>query len=111
MPNFTYRAKTSSGTHASGTIAAGNAREAMKLLRQQALFPVDVQDEIASASSWENRLVISRRIKGELIADTLTQLSDLLNGGVSLLESLAILAEQSPDERLKEVLADIRDQV
>ncbi|MGB0597685.1 MAG: type II secretion system F family protein [Rubripirellula sp.] len=111
MPNFTYRAKTSTGTDASGTIAAGSAREAMKLLRQQSLFPVDVQDEVASASSWENRLEIPRRIKGELIADTLTQLSDLLNGGVSLLESLAILAEQSPDEKLKEVLADIRDQV
>lgn len=111
MPNFTYRAKTSTGTNATGTIAAGNAREAMALLRQQSLFPVEVKDEASSPTSWEARFELPRRIKGEMIADTLTQLSDLLIGGVSLLESLTILAEQSPDEKLKEVLTDVRDQV
>jgi general secretion pathway protein F/type IV pilus assembly protein PilC len=111
MPNFFYRAKTSSGVNTDGTIAAGSAREAMVLLRRQSLFPIDVQDEASKSSPWEVRLELPRKIKAEIIADTLTQLSDLLGGGVTLMESLTILAEQSPDEQMGEVLADVRDRV
>lgn len=111
MPNFCYRAKTPSGVNTDGTIAAGSAREAMTLLRQQSLFPIEVRDQATKSSPWEVRLELPKRIKAEIIADTLTQLSDLLLGGVTLLESLTILSEQSPDERMGEVLADVRDRV
>ena len=47
----------------------------------------------------------------EVVADTLTQLADLLGGGVSLLDSMNILSEQSADAQMRDVLADIRDRV
>ncbi|QDV64981.1 type II secretion system F family protein [Crateriforma conspicua] len=111
MPNFAYRAKTAGGDNADGTIIAGDAREAMALLRRQALFPIEVIDRSARTGAFEWKLDLPKRVKAETIADTLTQLSDLLNGGVTLLESLTILAEQSADETMADVLADVRDRV
>ena len=111
MPDFFYRAKTSDGQNTDGTIAAGSLREAMSLLRQQSLFPLEVRDEAEKSSPWDIKLDLPRRIKTEIIADTLTQLSDLLNGGVTLLESLTILANESSDPQMSDVLVDIRDKV
>ena len=111
MPDFFYRAKTSDGQNTDGTIAAANPREAMTLLRQQSLFPLEVRDEAAKSSPWDLKLDLPKRIKTEIIADTLTQLSDLLNGGVTLLESLTILATESSDPQMSDVLVEVRDQV
>lgn len=111
MPDFFYRAKTSDGQTTAGHVAAASPREAMKLLRQQALFPLEVRDQDQPPAWWDFQLKLPQRIKTELVADTLTQLGDLLGGGVSLLESLSILAEQSADPNLGAVIADVRDQV
>ncbi len=111
MPDFFYRAKTSDGQNTDGTIAAGSTREAMALLRQRALFPLEVRDEAEKNSQWDIKIDFPRRIKTEIIADTLTQLSDLLNGGVSLMESMTILSNESADPQMREVLVEIRDQV
>ena len=111
MPDFIYRAKTPDGENTDGTIAAGSTREAMALLRERALFPLEVRDQTDKASPWDIKLDLPRRIKTELIADTLTQLSDLLNGGVTLLESLTILANESADPQMAEIHVDVRDQV
>ena len=54
---------------------------------------------------------LKRRVKAELIANTLTQLSDLLANGVPLMRALEVLAEQTPSEQLKEVLSDVRNKV
>ena len=40
MPNFDYRAKTSSGVNTDGTIAAASEREAMSLLRNEPVLLV-----------------------------------------------------------------------
>lgn len=111
MPDFFYRAKTSDGQNTDGTIVATSSREAMSLLRQRSLFPLEVRDEAAKSSPWDLKLDLPKRIKTEIIADTLTQLSDLLGGGVTLLESLTILANESADPQMGEVLFDVRDKV
>ncbi len=111
MPDFFYRAKTSDGQNTDGTIAAGSTREAMSLLRQRSLFPLEVRDGSKKASAWDIKIDLPRRIKTEIIADTLTQLSDLLGGGVTLLEALTILSKESSDPQMGEVLTTIRDRV
>ncbi|MBM4000807.1 MAG: type II secretion system F family protein [Planctomycetes bacterium] len=107
MPEFNYRAKLASGQTTDGVIAAGSHREALALLTRQSLFPLEVRDRQAPASKFAISLSLPRKVKVEIIADTLTQLSDLLANGVALLESLRILSRQSADKRMREVLADV----
>ena len=110
MPEFAYTARSSQGQDSSGVISAGSRREAIALLTEQSLFPLQVESQ-ATGSPRRIRLSLGRRIKSELLADTFTQLADLLANGVPLLESLDVLVKQTVDERLSEVLKDVRAQV
>ncbi len=111
MPDFSYRAKTASGTLAEGVITAGTHREALLQLSQRSLFPIEVEDKSASGAPFGLKLEFSQRIKTETVADTLTGMSDLLGNGVALLESLSILAEQAPDKNMGKILGEVHDAV
>jgi general secretion pathway protein F/type IV pilus assembly protein PilC len=107
MPEFAYTARTHAGSDVAGTITAGSRREALCTLGDRQLFPLTVKDASPARISW-NR---PRRIKTALLAQTLTQLSDLLQSGVPLMRSLDVLAEQAVHPTLAEVLNDVRNQV
>lgn len=106
MPEFVYVARTPNGEDVTGTLVAGNKREAISALAEKALFPVRVQSR--KQRQW---LPIGRRVSASLMATTLTQLADLLQNGVPLLEALAVLAEQATHPELTKALADVRDRV
>ncbi len=107
MPEFSYTARTLSGDNVAGTISAGTKRETLALLAEKSLYPIHVE----GAQTGQIQLGFKKRIGASVLAATLTQLADLLQNGVPLLNSLEILSEQSPNPRMGEVLADIRDQV
>ena len=91
MPEFTYTARTLSGEDVRGTITAGTKRETLALLADRSLYPIHV----ASADAGSVRFRFKKRVGAAVLASTLTQLADLLENGVPLLNSLEILAEQS----------------
>ena len=107
MPEFTYTARTLSGEDVRGTITAGTKRETLALLADRSLYPIHV----ASADAGSVRFRFKKRVGAAVLASTLTQLADLLENGVPLLNSLEILAEQSAHSTMREVLGDIRDKV
>lgn len=111
MPEYSYRAKTDTGSVAEGTITAGTHREALTQLTQRSLFPLEVRDQCASQSPFAFKFELNSRVKTETIADALTGMSDLLGNGVSLLESLTILSEQSTDKQMGAILGEVRDSV
>jgi general secretion pathway protein F/type IV pilus assembly protein PilC len=111
MPDFLYRAKNAVGQNTEGVISAGSHREALASLTRQSLFPLEVRDRAAAGTTFKLPLQLPRKVKAEVIADTLTQLADLLTNGVALLESLRILSEQSADQRMREVLGEICKEV
>ena len=111
MPEFAYTARSVQGQDSSGVISAGSRREAIALLAEKSLFPLQVEAQAAAGEREAVGCRWQRRVKSEVLADTFTQLSDLLSNGVPLLESLDILSQQSVDQRLAEVLRDVREQV
>ncbi|MFT5299387.1 MAG: type II secretory pathway component PulF [Mariniblastus sp.] len=107
MPDFSYSAKTTAGEHTEGVIQATTHQEALRQLTQRSLFPVKVRVQAVNRASFSLR----NRVSTEVVADHLTQMSDLLTNGVSLLETLKILSEQALSPQLKMVLAEIHDDV
>ena len=107
MPEFSYTARTLSGENVAGTITAGTKRETFALLAERSLFPIRVEN----AEAGQIRLGFKRRVGASVQAATLTQLADLLQNGVPLLNALEILVEQATHPTMGEVLADIRDRV
>ena len=111
MPEFHYLAKNSRGIRVEGAIGAASRREALAALAAKSLFPLRVtnarENSGLSLSFWQGR----RRPGAELLADTLSQLADLLNNGVALLKALDVLASQTRHPLLAEVLQQVRSDV
>lgn len=95
------------GQDVRGLISADSRNEVMALLSQRSLFPLNVA--VAKKSAFSIRL--QRPVSAEILAATLTQLSDLLSNGVPLLQALDILSQQATHDRLKEVLSDVRGRI
>lgn len=107
MPEFTYTARTASGQDVAGTMTAASKREILAALADRALFPLRVESAEHARPKWRS----GTRIKTQLVATNLLQLSDLLRNGVPLLSALEILREQAVHRGLAEVLGEIRDMV
>ncbi len=111
MPEFAYTARNMTGDDVMGSITAGSKREALSALAERALFPIRVDSAEQAKPLFNFKLNFKQKIKAEVLASTLTQLSDLLENGVPLLGSLKLLSEQCAHERMKEVLTDVHDQI
>ena len=107
MPEFTYTARDQSGEQVAGSISAPSHHDALGMLNERALFPLNVAEQKARQSSFG----VKKRISSELLSTTLAQLADLLNSGVPLLRSLDVLASQASHPRLQSVLEDVRARV
>ena len=106
MPDFAYTARDADGRKQTGRLSAGSEHEALAMLDQQALFPVEVKAEQAAKRVWSGR-----RISGQVMATTYGQLSDLLRSGVPLLKSLAVLKQLASHPGLTQVLDNLHDHV
>ena len=106
MPEFAYTARTQNGQDVTGSVSADSRNDVLTMLAEKSLAPLRVE-----AAKVPLTIGFKRGVKAELLANTLTQLSDLLSNGVPLMRALEVLAKESPNDRLKEVLSDIRNRV
>lgn len=108
MPDFVYKARSLDGNDISGKVAANSRREVLDILARQSLFPLSVED----AKKGQIELKFLRpRIPDTLIAQTLTQLAELLENGVPVLSAFQVLIKQTTNPTLKEVLNDLHDRI
>jgi general secretion pathway protein F/type IV pilus assembly protein PilC len=109
MPTFRYKAISANGEAVTGALQAENQAAVLRLLDEQALFPVQVEE---GGSAAESRL--SGRKRGvKLRHQTMfySQLADLLKAGVPLLRSLDLLSRQNTSPVLGEVVREVREDV
>lgn len=108
MPEFAYIARDLNGQDVSGQLKASSERDATSILAERSLFVLKIEDMEAKAkAAWQ----IRRRPSAEQVAASLTQLSDLLQNGVPLLGSLKLLAEESANPVLGEIMQQVHDDV
>jgi general secretion pathway protein F/type IV pilus assembly protein PilC len=105
MPEFAYIARDMSGKKTTGTVAAGNQREAIALLDAKSLFPIEVTVNKATV------VRSSGRVRGLTMAVFYSQLAALLRSGVPMLRGLTVLGKQSTNKTLTNVLEDVRGRV
>lgn len=109
MPVYSYKAISTDGQTVTGALQAESQALALRMLDEQALFPVSVQEGGGAAAS----AISGRKRKVRLRHQTMfySQLADLLRAGVPLLRSLDVLARQNASAVLTEVLRDVRDEI
>ena len=125
MAIFEYAAMTKAGKATKGVIDADTPAAARRKLREQGLFPTDVQESAAhgkTASSMdttqgkENGKGLRQgrnvgRVPVRDVALMTRQFAVLLQAGMPLVEALTAVLEQTTNPRLKRAIYDIRDHV
>ncbi|MDO8461731.1 MAG: type II secretion system inner membrane protein GspF [Deltaproteobacteria bacterium] len=116
MPTYQYRTIDAKGKSSSGVIEAETERVARTKLRKMGTFPIEVHLEgTRSKEGGFNRQIefskFLQRIKTQDIAVMTRQLSTLISANIPLVDSLAALAEQTTNPRLRSVLSTVKQKV
>lgn len=111
MPVFAYEARGLDGLNVAGSVQAATERDVRNILADRSLFPIEIQNTEAARGSVSQWISGRRRVSAEQIAGCLTQLADLLQNGVPLLDALGLLSKESVHAVLREIMTDVHDQV
>ncbi|MHC5110930.1 MAG: type II secretion system F family protein [Planctomycetota bacterium] len=109
MPSFSYKAVNDSGAPVTGVLTAENYQVALRLLEEQALYPVKVQEGLQGSALGS----VGRRKRVKLAHLTVfySQMADLLRAGVPMLRALDVLARQASGGILGQIVKELREDV
>jgi general secretion pathway protein F len=130
MPVFEYRGLTPAGKQVKGLLEADSSRALRQQLKRSGVFLTDVVAEregttrrgngkaaaavapkaLGSQDVQLGRLVRSR-ISSDDVAIFTRQLSTLLHAGVTLVDALTALVDQTEKERLKRIVSEVKTRV
>lgn len=106
MTAFRYRALDREGVEKTGVMEADTSRSARTLLREQGLFPIEV-DSVTNRNTGHS----GRRMAPAELTLLSRQWSTLLASGLTVEESLAALIEQAESDDSRQVLAGVRSEI
>ena len=112
MPTFEYKAVDNTGVQSRGSIAAESATAARRLLRNRHLHATGLRSvrDASRSGGWDfSRFFSSRRRR--LVLEFTRQLATMIQADVKLTEGLGVLISQTQDQKMSQVLQNIRDQL
>jgi type IV pilus assembly protein PilC len=106
---FVFRALDLAGASSRGEIEADNRQAVVSQLRGRGLIVLDIEEQ-APASAGD-LFVCFRRVKADDLVIATRQLSTMVDSGMSLLRALYVIEEQTDNDKLREVWAQVRKDV
>ncbi len=112
MPRFIYKAKRGPAEIKEGKIEAENQNQAAAKLSSMGLFVLSIEEEtVAFIRQSRGGLLFFKPIKLRDLSNFTRQLSNLLDSGLTMLNGLGILMEQSENPHLRHTIGLIRDDI
>jgi len=105
MPTYTYRAKDQQFQLVQGTIEAESESAAISRLGSAGVYPIAIAEAIPRGTL--RRRGLRRRVPERPLAYMTRQLADLLSGGLSLANALALVSQQTEHRWLRGVVTDV----
>jgi type IV pilus assembly protein PilC len=109
MAAFTYDAINAQGIELSGEIHAPDLSAAREQLQSRGLLPQSLSER--SASGERGARTAFKKVKAKNLQVFSRQLATMIEAGVSVVAALVTLEEQTEDNYLREVIAEIRSDV
>ena len=106
MPVYQYRARDKEGKVKVGEIEAASEKAAIRVLGEYELVVVALTQE-KQKTELDKYLKIFQRVKNKDIVVMSRQLSTMIVAGLPIVESLHVLASQTQNERLQEIIDEI----
>ncbi len=107
--NFFYKAKKKSAETVTGSISAHNETEAVELIHQLGLIPVEVVAEKYEVKVED--FSANKRASFKDLYFLTKQLANLLKSGVSLMKGLSLIIEQIQNKHFKSVVSRVEQEV
>jgi len=112
MAVFEYKGFDASGAKAAGIIDADSPRSARVKLRQQGVMITTLSEDTGRRELLTNPFKsLANRVRAKDITIFTRQLSTLSMGGLTLMESLDALIEQTANVRFKKIITGVREKV
>ncbi len=112
MAVFEYKGLDPRGKNTAGVIDADNPKQARSKLRQSGIFPTEVMSaKAAAAVQAREAFSFGQRITLSDTALATRQMSTLLGAGLSIMEGLAALIDQTENKAAKKIWVDVREGV
>ncbi len=109
---YIYKVKDKAGKVHDGEMQASSQSAVAKALRDRGFVPVAVEEKKASTLQMEIKIPgLSGRIKVKEVSVFSRQFATMINSGLSLLRSLTILAEQTPNRAFRDVILEVKADV
>ena len=110
MPTFVYRGKTRQGNLQRGEVDAVDQRAAFRVLRQRELFVSRLREKPAAGRAGRLFSAQGRISQKDLVIFT-WQLEAMIKAGVSLSQSLEMLATQAVSSAFRDVVRAVKQKV
>ncbi len=104
MDIYIWKGKNIKGEELKGEIEAESKEEVERKLRAQRIIPVKIKKKPKEISIP----LFEKKIKAEEIVVFTRQLSTMIDAGLSIIQGLEILAEQSDNKKFKEVILGVK---
>jgi general secretion pathway protein F len=114
MAVYQFKGVTAAGKNVNGIRNADSVRTLQGMLRKEGIFPTEISqqaDQRAKAAGEIDIKRFTKRVSTRELAVVTRQLATLLHAGVTLVESLTAVVDQSENESLKLVLSQVKQRV
>ncbi len=108
MPNFKYKAISASGERIENTYIAGSREEVIEMISRNSYYPLSVEEQQEGLKLNLDRY---KKVTGKDISIFCRQFYTMLDAGSSINSSIHILAEQHPNQKLREALAIVEEEI
>jgi general secretion pathway protein F len=110
MPAYKYEALADSGRQSSGLIEADNPRAARAAVRAMGLTPLSI-DMVQQHGAQEGSRFKRRIFSSTALAVWTRQLAGLVGSGLPIERALTALADESEDEKQRELISQLKAEV
>ena len=108
MAAYAYDAINAQGLEMSGVIHAPDLTAAREQLRSRGLLPQSISEQVGASDGVAARF---KKVKPKSLQIFARQLATMIEAGVSVVAALVTLEEQTDDQYLRTVIADVRSDV
>ncbi len=108
MASFAYTAINARGLEVDGTIAANDLGSAREQLQRRGLLAEKIAEVEKNDSLGEKRITLGRAVKAKSLQIFSRQFATMIEAGLSVVQALVVLEDQTNDVALAEVVTQLR---
>ncbi|MEX1178147.1 MAG: type II secretion system F family protein [Nitriliruptor sp.] len=111
LSKFDYQVRDRSGKMITGQLEADNQAAVAAKLRSMGYAPVSIDEVKTSGMQTEIKMPFGGKVKLKDLAIFSRQFATMIGSGLALIRALSILAEQTENDKLREAIVEIREDI